>query len=100
MPQTFIVYILRCSDGSYYTGMTSNIEQRIRDHQDGKYSDGYTSTRRPLELVWQCVFDNTHDAILWERRIHGWSRKKKEALMKENWDLVQSLAKRRTPFKK
>lgn len=100
MLPAYTVYILRCSDNSYYTGMTSDIEQRLKEHQEGKYHDCYTYKRRPVKLVWSRKFDNTRDATLWERRIHGWSRKKKEALMEENWGLVQHLAGRRTPFQK
>ena len=99
MSRAFVVYILRCSDNTYYTGMTSNLEQRLQEQQEGKHSNCYTYKRRPVELAWAQEFDNTHDAILWERRIHGWSRKKKEALMEEDWDLIQKLAKRKTPFR-
>jgi putative endonuclease len=100
MSKVFIVYILLCADKSYYTGMTSNMDQRLEEHQEGKYPNCYTASRRPVELVWNQLFDNTHDAITWERRIHGWSRKKKEALIREEWDLIEHLSKRKGSYQK
>lgn len=93
--RTFTVYMLRCSDDSLYTGMTSNLEQRFQEHESGKYPDSYTHELRPVELVFTREFDNTHDAIMWERKIKGWSRKKKEALIKEDWETIQKLAKKK-----
>lgn len=87
--------MLRCSDSSYYTGMTSNLEQRIQEHESGKFPDSYTHELRPVELVFSHTFDNTYDAILWERRIKGWSRKKKEALIRDDWETIQKLAKKK-----
>jgi len=72
----------------------------MEEHEGGKYPKCYTYKRRPVELVWACDFDNATDAITWERRIHGWSRKKKEALMRDDWDEIEELAKRRRPFGK
>lgn len=85
------VYILKCSDGSYYTGCTSNMEQRIQQHNFKKY-DNYTSTRLPIKLVYSQQFANINDAIAAERQIKGWSRSKKEALINGDFDLVHSLA--------
>ena len=82
----YFVYILKCSDDSFYTGITSNLDQRIAEHQVGK-SSGYTSTRLPIELVWSEQFlDDPEQAIEWEKRIKGWSRRKKQALIDGNWD--------------
>ena len=82
----YFVYILKCSDDSFYTGFTSNLDQRIAEHQMGK-SGGYTSTRLPIRLVWSEQFlDDPDQAIEWEKRIKGWSRRKKEALINEDWD--------------
>ena len=75
------VYILRCADGSYYTGCTTNLDQRLGEHQAGETS-GYTATRLPVELVYAEEFQAIHDAIDAERRVKGWSRAKKEALIK------------------
>ena len=86
------IYILRCFDKSYYCGSTSNIEQRINEHIFHKYS-GYTSTRLPIELVFSQEFENINDAIKAERQIKGWSRKKKDALINGDFDLLHELAK-------
>ena len=76
------VYMLRCADGSYYVGSTRNSDlgQRVGVHQAGVYR-GYTSTRRPDHLVWSEYFDRITDAIAAERKIQGWSRANKEALI-------------------
>ena len=66
----FIVYMLRCSDRTYYIGMTSNPDQRLEEHERGKYHK-CTYKRMPVELVWNHAFDNMHDSIVWEREIHG-----------------------------
>lgn len=85
------VYILKCSDGSYYTGCTTNLEKRIQEHIHKKYGN-YTSTRLPVDLVYSQQFLNINDAISAERQIKGWTRKKKEALIKGNFDLLHNLA--------
>ena len=94
------VYILKCSDGSHYTGSTTNLEQRIHEHNFRKY-DNYTSTRLPVELVYSQQFANINDAIVAERQIKGWSRRKKKALVNGDFDLLHSLAecKNRTSYK-
>jgi predicted GIY-YIG superfamily endonuclease len=87
----FFVYILRCSDGSYYVGHTDNIDQRIADHQAGKI-DGYTSTRLPIALIFTQDFPTRDEAFIAERQIKGWSRKKKEALIRGDWATISNLA--------
>ena len=90
---TIYVYILRCSDGSYYVGGTRSIlDQRISEHNAGKYG-GYTSSRRPVKLVYHESFTNAVDAIAAERRLKGWSRAKKEALIRGDFDALKRLAK-------
>jgi putative endonuclease len=92
------VYIVRCSDGSYYVGSArGDLEKRIAEHNAGTYR-GYTSTRRPVKLVWAENFQQIIDAIAAERRIKGWSRAKKEALIRGDFDLIAFLSKRRMPF--
>jgi putative endonuclease len=81
------VYIVQCSDGSYYTGSTTALEQRIADHNTGRY-EGYTSARLPVVLLWYEEFVDIRDAAVLERRIKGWSRKKKEALMAGKFNLL------------
>jgi predicted GIY-YIG superfamily endonuclease len=90
----FYVYMLRCSDGSYYVGHTDNIEARISQHQQGLIKNCYTSTRLPVELVFHQDFSNRDEAFAAERKIKGWSRKKKEALIKKDWQLISLLAKK------
>jgi putative endonuclease len=80
----FWVYLLRCVDGSYYTGHTDRLEKRIADHQAGEIP-GYTSTRRPVELVFVQAFPTRVEALAAELQIKGWSRKKKEAMIRGDW---------------
>jgi putative endonuclease len=88
--------MLRCADGSYYVGSATgdDLGPRIAAHEAGAYR-GYTFDRRPIVLVWHEHFDRVTDAIAVERQIKGWSRGKKEALIKGDWELVQRLSKRR-----
>ncbi|MEO8231174.1 MAG: GIY-YIG nuclease family protein [Ignavibacteriota bacterium] len=86
------IYILKCSDESYYCGSTSNLEQRINEHIFHRYS-GYTSARLPITPVFFQEFGDINDAIRAERQIKGWNRKKKEALIKGNFNLLHELAK-------
>ncbi len=90
----FYVYLLRCADGSYYCGQTDNIEARMRQHYEGDV--GYTSTRKPFELVWQGEFETREGAIAFEQQIKGWSRAKKEALIAGDWERIKELAKSKT----
>jgi putative endonuclease len=89
-------YMLACADGSYYVGSATgdDLSLRIAQHQTGAYC-GYTFTRRPVRLVWSEHFEQITDAIAAERQIKGWSRAKKEALIKGDWKKLQMLAKRR-----
>lgn len=89
------VYRLRCADGSYYVGSArgESLDKRLSEHHAGT-TVGYTSTRRPVTLVYADHFDRITDASAAERRIKGWSRAKKEALIREDWTERQWLAKR------
>ena len=88
------VYILRCSDGSYYVGSARDtLERRVAEHNAGTYG-GFTSTRRPVELVYAQEFANITDAIAAERQLKGWRREKKEALIRGNLDALRRLARR------
>jgi putative endonuclease len=90
------VYMLRCSDDSFYVGSATgdDLSKRIAEHESGAYA-GYTSTRRPVSLIWSEHFDRATDAIAMERRIKGWSRAKKEALVTGDWRAIERLSKRR-----
>ena len=91
----FWVYILRCSDGSYYVGSRrGELEARIWQHQSGELG-GYTAARLPVVLVYSEWFERIEDAVSAERRIKGWSRAKKEALIAGRYDLLPGLASRK-----
>jgi putative endonuclease len=86
------VYILRCADGSYYTGSTrASLEDRVGQHDSGLFG-GYTARRRPVKLVFHQEFDRITDAIAAERQIKNWSRAKKEALMRGDFATLSTLA--------
>lgn len=94
MKQSY-VYILKCSDGTYYTGVTSNLESRMFKHETGFYPDCYTASRRPLQLAFYCEFTDINLAIEKEKQIKKWSKAKKEALIQEDFDALVNLAKKR-----
>ena len=80
------VYILKCSDNNYYTGMTNNIERRLNEHNFGINKECYTFDKRPLELVFCTEFNEVNQAIAFEKQVKGWSRKKKEAIINNKWE--------------
>jgi putative endonuclease len=86
------MYILKCADGSYYTGSTKDLERRLQQHQNGEGAN-HTKKRLPVELVYFEVFDRIDHAFYREKQIQGWSRKKKEALMRQDFDALHELAK-------
>jgi tRNA/rRNA methyltransferase len=90
---SFWAYVLRCSDGSYYTGHTDELERRVGEHQSGEI-EGYTAERRPVSLVWSQEFPTREEALAAERQIKGWSRAKKEALIRGDWEGVQALSRK------
>ena len=92
---TFWVYLLRCADGSYYAGHTDNLDKRIGEHTTGACG-GYTATRRPVELVFSQPCPTRIEAIAFERQIKGWSRAKKEALIRGDWAEISRLARGRS----
>lgn len=85
------VYILKCSDGSYYTGVTNNLNRRLTEHQSGGHK-GYTSVRLPVELVYSREISKPMDAIAAEKQIKKWSRAKKEALIKADYESLHKLS--------
>ena len=87
----FHVYILKCSDGSYYTGHTDQIEARLFAHQSGQNS-GYTYERRPVELAFLEELGSRDEAFRRERQFKGWSRSKKEALIAYDWESLIRLS--------
>ena len=93
--KNYYVYILHCNDDSYYTGITNNIDRRIAEHNTGEDTNAYVYPRRPVKLVWFASFSNPETAIEKEKQIKGWSRKKKEALIAEKFELLPSLSKKK-----
>ena len=90
---SFWAYILRCADGSYYVGHTDNLEARFGARQLGLIK-GYTQKRRPVALVWSQEFGDRDGAFAAERQIKGWSRAKKEALIRGDWDGLQVMSRK------
>jgi putative endonuclease len=88
----YYVYILRCSDNSLYTGITNDLERRVNEHNEGKLLDAYTFKRRPIKLEWYQDFTEPNQAISFEKKFKGWSKAKKEALIKGDFDLIQNLS--------
>lgn len=91
----YSTYILRCSDSSFYVGVTNDIETRVRQHEEGTDESCYTFKRRPLELVHVEYFNDIRDAIAREKQLKNWSRKKKEALIQGNESLLEHHAKKK-----
>ena len=89
------VYILKCSDNSYYVGSTNNLTRRINEHECGEGAN-YTKTRLPVKLVYYEECQSLETAYERERQLHGWSRKKKEALINNMHDKLPELSKRYT----
>jgi putative endonuclease len=92
----FWVYMLRCADDSYYTGHTDDLEKRLAEHYNGECR-GYTSTRLPVKLVFSEEFSTREEALTCERQIKGWRRKKKEALMRGDWEEISRLGRKSHP---
>ena len=88
------VYILKCSDSTYYTGVTSNLSNRLIEHQEGKHLKSYTYSRRPIELKFYAEFTDINFAIATEKQIKKWSKSKKQALINNEFDKLPNLAKK------
>ncbi len=87
------MYILECSDGTYYTGSTKNLEKRLREHQNSKGAY-YTKRRQPVKLVYFEEYKRVDEAFYREKQVQGWSRKKKEALINGKYELLPRLSKK------
>lgn len=93
MFHAYFVYILQCSDGTYYTGITNDLDRRIIEHEEGIDTNSYTSKRRPVELKFYYQFNDVRQAIAFEKQVKRWSRKKKEAIINNQWELLPELSK-------
>jgi putative endonuclease len=88
----FWTYILSCSDGRYYTGHTEDLEIRLAQHQQGYFRNCWTYKRRPVQLVWSEAFPTRYEALEAERRVGGWSKAKKEALIRGDYGTISYFA--------
>ena len=95
----FFVYLIECSDKSFYIGVTNNLEERIWQQNAGLNKDSYTFKRRPVELKWFESFTNPEYAFKIEKQLKGWSRKKKIALITEEWEKLVEYSKNYTQNK-
>jgi predicted GIY-YIG superfamily endonuclease len=80
----YFVYILRCSDGTFYTGYTGNLTRRVKQHQSGAIPRSYTKSRRPVELVWVAEVETKEEARAKEKKIKRWTPARKEILIQED----------------
>ena len=87
------VYMLKCSDGSFYIGQTSDLELRLYQHHQRYFPKCYTASRLPVSLVYQTSFESRYSALARERQLKKWSRKKKQALVDGDWAELSNLAK-------
>jgi putative endonuclease len=94
----YYVYLLRCIDGTFYTGITNDVVRRYAEHCSGYNEKCYTHTRRPLRLVYAGEFDRPDDAIAFEKQVKGWSHKKKRAFAEQDWPLLTRLAGNNVPI--
>jgi putative endonuclease len=90
---SYAIYILLCSDGTYYTGLTKDLDGRVHEHQIGANPASYTFRRRPVKLVWSVITESYIEAFEWEHRIKGWSRAKKEALIRGDIEGIHEIVK-------
>jgi putative endonuclease len=90
----YFVCILLCSDNSYYTDVTNDLERRLYEHEHGLNPGSYTCKRRPVKLVFCENFTDVTQAIAFEKQIKGWKRAKKEAIINGDWHLLPELSRR------
>ena len=93
LSHNYAVYILECSDSSYYIGVTNDLDRRLWEHNTGFDIGCYTYSKRPVKLKYYETTNDVKQAILREKQLKGWSRKKKEALFKEDWNELKRLSK-------
>jgi len=92
---TYTVYILQCADGSYYTGLSSNLIKRLAEHEAGLHINSYTYFRRPVRLVYREQHSDPNYASKREKQIKGWSRRKKIAMIEGRWGDLSGLSRSR-----
>ncbi|SFT02950.1 GIY-YIG nuclease family protein [Sphingobacterium wenxiniae] len=93
--KTYHVYIVECADSSYYTGITNDLDRRLDEHNNGIDVKSYTYKRIPVKLVFSTEFHDVNQAIAFEKQVKGWSRKKKEAIINDEWEKLPELSQNR-----
>ena len=88
---SYFVYILKCANGTYYTGITNDIARRLSEHQSGANPNAYTFSRRPVKLVWGEEVSSYDDALKHERQIKKWGQAKKEALIRGDFESIHKI---------
>ena len=88
------MYILECSDGSYYTGSTNDLNRRLEQHKKGEGAN-HTKSRLPVKLIYFEEYDRIDEAFYREKQVQGWSRKKKEALIREDYKRLVELSRKK-----
>ena len=91
--KSYYIYILQCLYGSYYTGVTNDVEKRFYEHQEGLIEGCYTHNKRPVKLMYVEEFGDIVEAISMEKQIKGWSRQKKKALIAGDFEKLVKLSK-------
>lgn len=91
---TYYVYLLLCADGTYYTGVTNDLQRRIQEHKCGSNEHSYTSKRLPVEFKYYTSFTDVTQAISFEKKLKKWSHAKKLALINSEWEKLPNLAKK------
>ncbi len=99
LSHTYFVYMVLCDDGSYYVGVSNDADRRAAEHNEGIDPHCYTFTRRPVRLVYTHRFNDVDDAIRAGKQIKGWSRKKKAALVRGDWNAIVAMAREVRPPK-
>jgi putative endonuclease len=87
------MYILECSDGSYYVGSTTDLERRVWEHNEG-LGARYTARRRPVKLAYAAEFESVAEAFASEKQVQGWSRAKRQALIRGDYEALPALARK------
>lgn len=92
MRMTFWAYMLHCNGGRLYVGQTDDLERRVAQHEHSAFP-GFTRDYAPVRLIWSEEFATRIEALEAERRLKGWSRAKKLALVRGDWAEISALAK-------
>ena len=88
----YYVYIVECADGTYYTGITNDVDRRVGQHNFGTDEKAYTYSRRPVVVVFSAEFREVLDAIAYEKRVKGYSHAKKKAMIEGRWSDMRALS--------